>query len=193
MARTLSEPEKKTVAARQGWQCSVCQALLSAAYQVDHTVALCDGGADSTSNATAMCANCHALKTQHEAAGRAADKRRAAAAAAADRTKTYADRTDWYRTPTLVQCDLCRRTRPAHTPHTVCVGIEDPTGIREAVLLQRFAYSAGRSASTSSSRTMGGRVNSVTMRPPSGAAIGCTSPPAGYSSAWPASHIGKVA
>jgi hypothetical protein len=139
--RNLSEPEKKRVAARQQWRCSACEELLSSAYQVDHTIPLCDGGRDHICNATAMCANCHALKTQSEAAARACAARAAQAAVNhGARAAAYDDRVDWYITQELVRCDACRRTRPAGTPHTMCVALEDPNGSRAAVLLARFAY-----------------------------------------------------
>jgi hypothetical protein len=134
--RTLSEPEKKSVAARQRWCCSACGELLSAAYQVDHTIPLCDGGPDHPSNTTAMCANCHALKTQAEAGCRA----RAARQAAARPPANYADRIDWYLSPAVVRCDACRHTRLAGTRHSVCTALEDPSGSREAVLLAKFAF-----------------------------------------------------
>jgi hypothetical protein len=161
--RTLSEPEKKCVAARQQWRCSKCGEMLSAAYQVDHTIPLCDGGLDDTCNATAMCANCHALKTQREAAARAKASR--SAQNEADRgalTLAYADRVDWYLTQALVRCDVCRSTRQAGTPHAMCVALEDPVGARTAVLLQRFAYAPRcRSAAiAASSRSMAGDTQS---------------------------------
>jgi hypothetical protein len=139
MPRTLSEPEKKQVAARQLWRCSSCELILSAAYQVDHTIALVDGGADTIFNATAMCANCHALKTQREAAHRAAAARTALLQLPTP-TEAYGDRIDWYLSNTVVRCDACRNTRPAGTPHYLCPGLEDPKGEREAILLRRFAY-----------------------------------------------------
>jgi hypothetical protein len=137
MSRTLSEPEKKSVAARQGWHCSACACVLPSAYQVDHTTPLCDGGRDHVDNATAMCPNCHAQKTQREAAGRA---RAARAATTADASAAYADRVDWDRPGNKVQCSVCWRERPVGAPHPVCVGLEDPRGLREGILLARFAY-----------------------------------------------------
>jgi hypothetical protein len=134
--RTLSEPEKKTVAARQEWRCSSCGMLLSAAYQIDHTVPLVDGGADAITNATAMCANCHALKTQREAASRAIAAR---AALVPNRGAAYENRVDWYMANNMVRCDKCRFTRRAEAPHLICTGIEDPNGERESILLRRFA------------------------------------------------------
>ena len=64
--RLLSEAVKKQVAYRQQWKCSVCRELLPPSYQIDHTIPLCDGGADDESNTTAMCPTCHANKTQQE-------------------------------------------------------------------------------------------------------------------------------
>ena len=67
MKRSFTEATKKQVAASQRWICSGCGDVLESTYQVDHTVPLWAGGADSPRNATAMCAGCHARKTQNEA------------------------------------------------------------------------------------------------------------------------------
>lgn len=64
--RRVTERVKKQVAADQGWKCSVCDCLLSSAYQIDHIVPLWQCGSNERDNLTAMCANCHALKTQRE-------------------------------------------------------------------------------------------------------------------------------
>jgi 5-methylcytosine-specific restriction endonuclease McrA len=66
LRRTFTEAVKKQIAARQQWVCSVCETLLDSTYQVDHSIPLWKGGMDSPGNATAMCANCHARKTQAE-------------------------------------------------------------------------------------------------------------------------------
>ena len=65
--RCFTEAVKKQIAARQRWQCNLCFELLSAAFEVDHTVPLWNGGEDKPENASALCANCHAEKTQNEA------------------------------------------------------------------------------------------------------------------------------
>jgi hypothetical protein len=122
LMRLLTEPEKKTVAARQSWRCSACDALLSSAYQIDHTVPLCDGGLDHISNATAMCPNCHALKTQREVIARFA-------IVPVDLTLAYADRWDVFLAGGRVRCESCRQVRVASVPHTVCYEIEDPDGV----------------------------------------------------------------
>lgn len=116
--RSLSESEKKKVAARQKWTCSSCKAMLPAAYQVDHTIPLCDGGLDSIENCTAMCANCHATKTQDEAIARA----RCNVAACV----TYDTRTDLFLPDGMVKCTLCFVKRRADTNHSVCSAIEIP-------------------------------------------------------------------
>jgi hypothetical protein len=67
MKRSFTEAIKKQVAASQRWTCSGCDEVLESTYQVDHTLPLWAGGADSPRNATAMCAGCHARKTQNEA------------------------------------------------------------------------------------------------------------------------------
>ena len=66
LRRTFTEAVKKQIAARQQWVCSGCKTLLDSTYQVDHSIPLWKNGRDSPDNATAMCANCHARKTQTE-------------------------------------------------------------------------------------------------------------------------------
>ena len=65
--RCFTDAVKKQIAARQRWQCGLCFDLLSAAFEIDHTIPLWNGGEDSPDNASALCANCHAAKTQNEA------------------------------------------------------------------------------------------------------------------------------
>ena len=64
--RRVTERVKKQVAADQEWKCSSCSCLLSSAYQIDHIVPLWKTGSNERENLTALCANCHALKTQRE-------------------------------------------------------------------------------------------------------------------------------
>jgi hypothetical protein len=71
LRRTFTEAVKKQIAARQQWLCSVCSSVLSSTYQVDHSIPLWKNGLDSPENATAMCADCHAKKTQNEGIERA--------------------------------------------------------------------------------------------------------------------------
>ena len=66
--RRVTERVKKQVAADQQWKCSLCESVLSSAFQVDHVRPLWQGGTNERDNLTALCANCHALKTQQEAA-----------------------------------------------------------------------------------------------------------------------------
>ena len=70
--KKIPEYVKRRIAARKAWKCDRCDDLLSEAFQIDHIVPLWKGGADSESNCSALCANCHALKTQIEATERAA-------------------------------------------------------------------------------------------------------------------------
>jgi len=114
-ARSLTEPEKKIVASRQQWRCSQCDDVLSSAYQVDHTIPLCDGGADDIANCTAMCANCHALKTQAEHVAR----RRLA--------MLQPERQDVFMANgTRVRCMSCRATRDARVDHPLCTAYNHP-------------------------------------------------------------------
>ena len=131
MPRLLSEPEKKIVAHRQGWRCSVCAKVLPACYQVDHTVPLWCGGADAITNATAMCPNCHCAKTQREAAARAV----------ASRAPDYANRWDTYVAGgTVAVCTRCGRQRPANTPHLVCSAMGAGADVALKAALACFAF-----------------------------------------------------
>ena len=75
--RTLTEAQKRRIAARDGWRCVACKNPLPAAFQVDHIVPLCEGGADHADNCQTLCGTCHADKTQEEAIRRAARQRAA--------------------------------------------------------------------------------------------------------------------
>lgn len=70
--KKIPEYLKRRIAAQQSWKCGICGEMLSEAFQIDHTVPLWKGGADAESNCSALCANCHAVKTQIEATERAA-------------------------------------------------------------------------------------------------------------------------
>jgi len=61
--RKVSEQVKKKIAADQGWQCAMCNNKLDAAYEVDHIIALEDGGTNNIDNLRAVCRNCHGNKT----------------------------------------------------------------------------------------------------------------------------------
>jgi phage FluMu protein Com len=109
--RRVSEPVKKIVAARQNWRCADCDKLLSAAYQVDHRVALADGGTNAPSNLAALCPNCHALKTQLEAIARA-DKLFAEGQEQTRRAKVDAREDVVVPGTDMVRCTLCHQKRP---------------------------------------------------------------------------------
>ena len=64
--RNVSAPTKKIVAANQDWRCKHCGCLLPAHFEVDHKVALMNGGTNEMDNLVALCSNCHAKKTMHE-------------------------------------------------------------------------------------------------------------------------------
>lgn len=130
--RRITEPEKKLVAARQQWRCSDCNDVLPAAYQVDHTVPLCDGGLDAISNCTAMCPNCHARKTQLEHIARFRGP---------TVERTYEDREDSFN-GNRVRCSLCLRTRNAHAAHNFCTAIERPHCIALTKALSRYQFRA---------------------------------------------------
>ena len=64
--RTLTQAQKKRVAAAHAWRCAACDVLLPATFEVDHVVPLWQGGADAVDNCQPLCPNCHAEKTQTE-------------------------------------------------------------------------------------------------------------------------------
>lgn len=75
--RFLSEVARRRVAAQQGWQCRgvYCwlwassagpTTLLPAEFEIDHRVALCNGGRDSVDNLQALCPTCHRYKTHYD-------------------------------------------------------------------------------------------------------------------------------
>tara|TARA_B110001450_G_C17493964_1_gene429527 strand:+ start:254 stop:586 length:333 start_codon:yes stop_codon:yes gene_type:complete len=66
VTRRLTAHEKRFVAARGGWTCSVCHGMLDATYEVDHIVPLHKGGEDHVDNCQALHRTCHAEKTQRE-------------------------------------------------------------------------------------------------------------------------------
>ena len=73
--RRVSDTEKKKVAASQKWLCGECQNMLSHVFEVDHIQPLFLGGTNEESNLTALCRECHGMKT---ACDRLAYKRRSA-------------------------------------------------------------------------------------------------------------------
>jgi 5-methylcytosine-specific restriction endonuclease McrA len=57
---------RNCVAAQQGWQCNICDELLTDCYDIDHQVPLFKGGADAFSNLQALCVPCHRNKSAAE-------------------------------------------------------------------------------------------------------------------------------
>jgi 5-methylcytosine-specific restriction protein A len=64
--RNVSGLMKKKVAASQGWKCGQCKSLMDETYEVDHRVALFNGGSNDESNLVALCPHCHRKKTVDE-------------------------------------------------------------------------------------------------------------------------------
>lgn len=79
--RSLTEAQKRRVAASYGWRCAVCNETVAAVYAIDHVIPLWDGGEDTVEACQLLCVACHAHKTQREAIERAQRKRRLKAAA----------------------------------------------------------------------------------------------------------------
>tara|TARA_Y100000817_G_C16772144_1_gene506600 strand:+ start:71 stop:616 length:546 start_codon:yes stop_codon:yes gene_type:complete len=61
--RSVSETKKKFIASRQSWKCKSCQTQLDAAFEVNHIIALENGGTNHIDNLEALCRNCHGQKT----------------------------------------------------------------------------------------------------------------------------------
>jgi hypothetical protein len=61
--RSVSETKKKFVAASQNWLCGDCKRQLPAWFEVDHVIALHNGGSNEVSNLVALCRDCHGKKT----------------------------------------------------------------------------------------------------------------------------------
>lgn len=87
----ISQTVRDLVAARQNQQCAhwqkvhpppslsafrppVCSRLLPVPFDLDHVIALADGGTNDMNNLQALCQNCHAAKTRDERIRRQAAK-----------------------------------------------------------------------------------------------------------------------
>lgn len=64
--RNVSEAKKRYVASSQGWKCANCNQQLNHTFEVDHKVRLEYGGSNEIDNLSALCRNCHGLKTANE-------------------------------------------------------------------------------------------------------------------------------
>ena len=61
--RSVSETKKKYIAASQNWICKDCNKQLPAWFEVDHVIALHNGGSNEIDNLVALCRDCHGKKT----------------------------------------------------------------------------------------------------------------------------------
>lgn len=52
--RTLTASQKKLCAASQAWKCKHCNCILPASFEIDHVLALIDGGTDDPANLVAV-------------------------------------------------------------------------------------------------------------------------------------------
>ena len=114
----VSAAVSRQVATNQEWHCAACHHLLPAAFQIDHKTPLWAGGADALSNLQALCANCHADKTQREAIERRVESNRN------EKADAYDNREDVVLADGRFQCGACHKTRQQTTPHPVCWAIE---------------------------------------------------------------------
>ena len=61
--RRLTQLRKKMVAARDRWSCQLCGKVVDATYEIDHVVAVADGGGDDLANLRLLCRPCHGRVT----------------------------------------------------------------------------------------------------------------------------------
>ena len=61
--RNVTALMKKRIAASQSWKCGLCTNTLDETYEVDHRIALFNGGSNDPSNLVALCPHCHRKKT----------------------------------------------------------------------------------------------------------------------------------
>jgi len=64
--RSVSEAKKRYVASSQNWKCANCAQQLNHTFEVDHIMRLEYGGSNEVNNLSALCRNCHGLKTAKE-------------------------------------------------------------------------------------------------------------------------------
>ena len=107
--RTWTADQKRIVASRGCWRCAICDNLLNAAFEIDHIIALENGGSDDIqTNAQALCANCHAIKSQKERMDRVEKAR--------EKIETY--KFENSKQPIIIQ--------PKLTPEDVVLDAENP-------------------------------------------------------------------
>jgi len=61
--RVVSETKKKYVASQQDWKCKKCSEQLTYTFEIDHRIALENGGSNHVTNLDALCVGCHKEKT----------------------------------------------------------------------------------------------------------------------------------
>lgn len=64
--RSVGEGKKRYVASLQQWKCANCNQQLNHTFEVDHKIRLEYGGSNDVGNLSALCRNCHGLKTAQE-------------------------------------------------------------------------------------------------------------------------------
>jgi 5-methylcytosine-specific restriction endonuclease McrA len=64
--KKLTDAVRRIIAANQRWNCDICGELLDAWFEIDHIVALRNGGEDVLSNMRALHRSCHQAKTVWE-------------------------------------------------------------------------------------------------------------------------------
>lgn len=64
--RNVSEAKKRYIASSQNWKCANCNQQLNHTFEVDHKIRLEYGGSNEIDNLSALCRNCHGLKTASE-------------------------------------------------------------------------------------------------------------------------------
>lgn len=66
--RKLSNFARMQIAAAKSWRCYICNSVLDASFEIDHVISLAHGGKDLFENLSAICRNCHIIKSKLEVA-----------------------------------------------------------------------------------------------------------------------------
>ena len=148
--RHFRDGHKRIVAARQSWKCSTCKEILQSSFQVDHVIPLFLGGEDAIENATALCANCHSLKTQRETIERHAATRKKKEEEARKRQAAFEEETrrETYKAIRITEnasngkstCHECGTTFFTIFKHAKCLALERTLEQEEDNPFIRFMY-----------------------------------------------------
>lgn len=64
--KSTSGSERLKIAWQQDYKCNTCGQMLHWTFEIDHIVALCNGGDNNSKNLQALCVQCHKDKSMQE-------------------------------------------------------------------------------------------------------------------------------